>query len=54
MVTMRYNDYYPNDMVGKRKFLEEFFDNCANLGVGIYRESQNLTQLKYVLNYTDA
>ena len=51
MAAMKYTEYYGNDMMSRRTFLETFFNNLSNLGIGLYRESGDVASLKILLGY---
>ena len=52
MVAMKYDFYYSGDVFGKNEFLRDFFENCSELGVGVYSESGSIDGLKSLLGYS--
>ena len=52
MVAMKYDFYYSGDVFGKNEFLREFFENCSELGVGMYSEGGSIDGLKSLLGYS--
>ena len=51
MVAMKYNEYYVNDMLGRKAFLDSFFGNLSSLGIVLYRENADIASLKHLLGY---
>lgn len=52
MVAMKYDFYYSGDVFGRKEFLQEFFTNCSELGVGMYSEGGSIDALKTLLGYS--
>ena len=49
MMGIKYDDYFPEDEEGKKRFWESFFESCEYVGYTRYRENGDMQRLRRVI-----
>ncbi len=53
MYGLKYNEYHPEDSLGRYEFLKKFFKNCNDVGISMYTDASGIYELKFSLGYTE-